>query len=84
MQRLADLLEGKWPAALAAQYPRFGVIKQSPASAAPGADVFLKTLDRIGQNRKHQFQLWQQVISSLKGRRIFKRCQDIRFQVSAY
>jgi hypothetical protein len=48
------MLERKRPAFISAFNPlgRFG--KKQPRPAALTVDMFLKTLDRIGQNGKHQ------------------------------
>jgi hypothetical protein len=54
IQRLTNLFEGKRPARVSTFDPLSGFGKQHSGLAALTAVILLKTLNRIGQNRKHQ------------------------------
>jgi hypothetical protein len=65
LQRVTDLLKGERPIFLTAQNPSLGVPEQIAASSIGASDIFLKALNGVSQNRKHELLFRKKMIPSL-------------------
>jgi hypothetical protein len=66
IESVANGFERKRPGAFGTGDPSLCFVKKSPAGAAFGVEMFLKTLNGVGQDREHQALLRREVRARAK------------------